>query len=633
MPIRRLFLLASIIAAVFSARITAQGPPPRSAYQSTCGSEISWLESFDDAAKKAQETGKPILWYCPKTLGSTMDRSQELHWFMMGGMFFDAGVVAMINAHFVPLKLGYGQWMPDVKGRRRGRRGEAGSSDDLFKKYGLVHMKFIEPGFVLLDKDANLVHAMDRLTTFQSKWFLARMKDVFKAFPVLGKFDETAVPPAPTPELAAARKLLADGNAADAKTAYRTCVDKGGAEAAEALYFVGVCAHMTQKTSEGDAAWKELIAKSAQNRWAAKAKLELDRWGPFMRGFEEYRDYPEKAFNAKILTGTTMEIGATDIPDATKRAVAILLSLQRQNGSWDDSWYDFGGLDSMPNVYVAVTALVAWALLEWRDVAPEAIDAALKKAVAYLKDEAHTAPDDKDELIWAHTYRILFLKRLIESRPEMADGAQKKIKEIVEKIEAFQQKTGDWRHEYPNPFATATTLHALAVAKGAGIAVDAEKLKSGAEALDRCRAEDGTFTYGSQKRKASPSAPEGAGGRSALCELALLLNGKSSQEKLAASLKMGFDNHSYLEAVRKYDNHSDQYANGGFFFWYDMLGRSQAIDAVTGPEKSRYKSQMRDMVLKIHEVDGAWIDSHELGKSYGTAMGLIVLKQNLEAKQ
>jgi hypothetical protein len=39
---------------------------------------------------------------------------------------------------------------------------------------------------------------------------------------------------------------------------------------------------------------------------------------------------------------------------------------------------------------------------------------------------------------------------------------------------------------------------------------------------------------------------------------------------------------------------------------------------------------MVEHVMKIGEWDGTWIDSHEMGKSYGTAMALLTLKQCLE---
>ena len=48
---------------------------------------------------------------------------------------------------------------------------------------------------------------------------------------------------------------------------------------------------------------------------------------------------------------------ATHLPRLRAASVRYLLRMQRENGSWDDSWYDFGGLDSMPNVYMAIPAL------------------------------------------------------------------------------------------------------------------------------------------------------------------------------------------------------------------------------------------------------------------------------------
>ena len=41
--------------------------------------------------------------------------------------------------------------------------------------------------------------------------------------------------------------------------------------------------------------------------------------------------------------------------------------MQRTNGGYYDSDYDFGGTDSLPNVHVAVTALVGMALLDARE--------------------------------------------------------------------------------------------------------------------------------------------------------------------------------------------------------------------------------------------------------------------------
>ena len=41
------------------------------------------------------------------------------------------------------------------------------------------------------------------------------------------------------------------------------------------------------------------------------------------------------------------------------------------------------------------------------------------------------------------------------------------------------------------------------------------------------------------------------------------------------------------------------------------------------------RQKMLEHVLKIGEIDGSFVDSHELGKSYGTGMALMVLKNSV----
>jgi len=82
-----------------------------------------------------------------------------------------------------------------------------------------------------------------------------------------------------------------------------------------------------------------------------------------------------------------------------------------------------------------------------------------------------------------------------------------------------------------------------------------------------------------------------------------------------ASLEVSFKHHALLEKIRKYDDHADAYANGGFFFWYDSTGeRSRpGRSGITGA-----MARQKEIVLAIPEIDGSWVDSHELGRTYGT---------------
>ena len=617
--------LSAVLFLFMTATATAQGPPRRTEYKSRCGSEISWLESVAEAKSRAAETGKPIFWFIPAADGTRMDRLQELYWYMMGGAFMDPALVAVINERFVPLRFGFkglfrrhkASWLEGTARQDRKTISEA---------YNIKHLQFIEPGFLILDSSGKTVAEIDRLTTYNSQWMMDRLSKVAKLIPSMNW-----TPPQdqvrPDTPIAQAHQALAVGDPKGALTLFA----KSSRKNAEAAYFEGVCLHMTRETTKGDAVWARLIKRDSNNRWAWKAGIELDRWGPFINGFEDYRNYPERALDTALSLNTQLPSTLDHTPEMTRRAIDVLLALQREDGGWTESRYDFGGVDSLPNVHVAVTALCAMALLDWKTVRPQAIEESLKAAERFLWDEKNTNPHDNDEIIWAHTYRLMYLSRLLKAQPAKAGKIKKKMTVITKMISRLQGKRGDYAHEYPNPFATALTIHGLSLARDAKVSVPRKVMTQAAQAVARCRGDDGTFSYGAARRKGGGTM-QGSAGRMPLCELALLSEGMSTQKKLGAALAASFKHGDLQEAVRKYDDHADRWANGGFFFWFGIQMRAEALRVYTGEDRDAFRRQLRDIVLRIHEVDGGWIDSHELGKSYGTAMGLITLKSVLDVK-
>ena len=112
-----------------------------------------------------------------------------------------------------------------------------------------------------------------------------------------------------------------------------------------------------------------------------------------------------------------------------------------------------------------------------------------------------------------------------------------------------------------------------------------------------------------------------AAGRMPLCELALLLWKRGSQESLEKALEAAFEHHEQLASVRKYDDHANRLGYGGFFFWFDLQSRVDAIAALpAGPLRAKLRDQQRELILALPEIDGCFVDSHELGRVYGTAM-------------
>jgi len=169
-------------------------------------------------------------------------------------------------------------------------------------------------------------------------------------------------------------------------------------------------------------------------------------------------------------------------------------------------------------------------------------------------------------------------------------------------------------------------LEALARAERCGVAIERKFIDRGLAAMLRTRTDKGAFSYGFSERGGGGTSVPAAAGRMPLCELGLFLWGASDQDKLAAALDAADKYHSNLEETRKYDNHANRLAYGGFFFWYDMHGRALAIQRL-GDAAARGKApvRLRQQVCAISELDGTFVDSHELGKTYGTSMALLCL--------
>ena len=95
---------------------------------------------------------------------------------------------------------------------------------------------------------------------------------------------------------------------------------------------------------------------------------------------------------------------------------------------------------------------------------------------------------------------------------------------------------------------------------------------------------------------------------------------------MTTAVQRSLDNNNYLELSYKYDNHTSTHAYGGFFYWYDLRARADAILHLTQSERRLdLARQAKTHILQKPELDGCFVDSHELGRCYGTAMALISL--------
>ncbi len=405
------------------------------------------------------------------------------------------------------------------------------------------------------------------------------------------------------------------------------------------LLVTGMAKFRQGKHEEAKAIWTSAAEVDKNHPLAWKAVAEAEGIGPFVRGFEVFGQLPEKCLQAGIESGGSLAPkNVYDEQMIWRRSIDFLLGMKNESGGYVDCDYDFGGTDSLPNVHVAVTSLVGMALLEARNnemgYRNDEIANAIRGGLRFVTDPKNINAFDRDEILWAYAYRLRFLSRLQAAGIDVGDH----LATAVKSLEAIQSRRGCWYHEYENPFVTATALCALFEAKKAGADVDMNKIELGTRSLLMDRAKNGSYPYFTRKEngvqaEAGIDQIKAAAGRMPVCELSLRYWGQSKDEFLTQAINRSFEFHDNLDVALKYDDHTNRFAYGGFFFWYDMRGRSEAIAAIDDQElKREFNQKQKEIVLSLVEIDGCFVDSHELGRCYGTAMALLCLARANESR-
>ena len=565
---------------------------------SRIGSSVNWEDSVTEAFKKAKATGKPVFWYVPTLPDSFMDRTKEIDRYMLAGPFSWPNLISAINKNFVPVRA-----LPTKKEQ---------------KQFQLVPYKFVEPGFLIVDPNGDVRAKVDRITTFSPEWFRDLLEANGARVPRPKQFDHMT-------------ELWASFRAGNYDVEV-PAPGKGVHHAAEQLLLAGMFKFRNGKHEEAKRLWQSAAEVQPNHPLAWKAAAEAQGIGPFFRGFEVHRRVPTEARAAGVQSiGSTAPAGVYSEQQLWERSVDFLLGMQRNDGGWVDSDYDYGGTDSLSNVHVAVTSICGMALMQARQRVPaktQAIDDAIERATRFICDDKNLNRFDRDEIIWAHAYRTRFLSQRIAAGAQLGE----KLREAVEDLQSVQSRKGHWSHEsYNNSWVTATALIALHEAADSGLTIDDGIVEQGCKALANDRLRNGAYNYQPHAKLGNPPAGNersiaAAAGRMPLCDLGLWYWKKIDDQSLANALTQSFKFHENLAIAYKYDDHTSTHAYGGFFFWYDMRARSEAISRVTDDAlRIRFFDQQKKLILNTPEFDGCFVDSHELGRCYGTAMALLCL--------
>jgi hypothetical protein len=387
-----------------------------------------------------------------------------------------------------------------------------------------------------------------------------------------------------------------------------------GQEEVHAAYWSAWCTALLGQPNAAREQFRQIAGKHPWGRRAAACALES---GPRPFVATNVRLWPR----SKELPATTEGESGNEFDLA--RSVTAMLELQRDDGSFGET----SGAATQGFVDPAITAIVADALARVAreldlDLGRRA-DSAGKRADAFLvgyANEEQSAYRAMDPFNTAYV-----MDALLRQREKSACG------KLAARITSLQLPDGNWtvyNTERPASFNTALCVRALRRAREAGVGIDEKSLERGLDALEAMRQSSGRFPYSTAPGHEWMTTEHGSIARDPLCEAVLLECGRGSKDALEKALQRFLEFHGELRAPTKrlYD-YFDERGHGGYYYFFAYRNALEsARQFAPAALQKKVAAVARESVLAAQEGDGTWMDKFLLGRAYGTAMALQILK-------
>jgi HEAT repeat protein len=318
----------------------------------------------------------------------------------------------------------------------------------------------------------------------------------------------------------------------------------------------------------------------------------------------------------------SVEEPAGDIAERIpKRSVALLLSYQREDGSWAQGAQPSSNY--LNGTSVAVTAMAARALWEYREVEPKGIEEAVERTLEHLLEKVCRAEQGVEGFgypAWGQFYTLELLTRLIDDPVWEGDRdrLRREREEILRKCyvqQGMDRCKGAWGCPgYYTSFQTAGAILTLDALKASDVPVEEAVLSDSIEALRRMR-EGETVVFGyTRSHGASPAA---AVGRLGVCALAALRGGLFSRKDLQEALGHFMEHRALLDMARRAESYHHPgfqmpekgipYIDFLFVYHFAYYYSSLALLEVDDPTlRTEWAKTMREDLLKAANEDGTW---------------------------
>jgi prenyltransferase beta subunit len=303
----------------------------------------------------------------------------------------------------------------------------------------------------------------------------------------------------------------------------------------------------------------------------------------------------------------------------TLKAVRDGLDYLARTQAGDGGWHDTEGGRAYPT---AVSSLAGLALLASGNTptrgryAPQVQQATEFLLSCSTKSGLLTgANEDSGQPMHGHGFALLYLASVygMESKQTLRTRTADVVKKGVALTARGQSPAGGWTYipgSGDEGSVTVTQVQALRAAHNSGFLVPAGTIEEAVRYIERCSTPEGGIVY---------SLGSGGGPRLAIsaAAIATLYNAGEYDAPVARRC---------LDYVWGEFKSHDNWSKGGGHDFYTHLYASQAFYMSGDKYWDEYYPAVRDQLLSMqNKEDGSW-DGDGIGKTYGTAISLIVLQ-------
>ncbi|QQE13918.1 terpene cyclase/mutase family protein [Planctomycetota bacterium] len=285
-------------------------------------------------------------------------------------------------------------------------------------------------------------------------------------------------------------------------------------------------------------------------------------------------------------------------------ALAFLAQAQMEDGSY--------GSERYPK-HVGMTSLAAMAFmadgnLPGRGRYGRNVERAVNFVVNSAAESGFIAADTSHGPMYGHGFATLMLGEVYGMTND--SRVREVLIKAVRLIVNTQNHEGGWRY-HPIPFdadvsVTICQIMALRSARNAGLSVPKETIDRAVRYVRQCQnPNDGGFRY--MLSSGGSAFPRSAAGVASLF-YAGIYEGDDINRALSYLLREG---------------RNITFRSGGHYY-YGHYYAGQAMYLAGGEYWQLWYPRIRDELVSKQNDDGSWDSSH--GKSYGTAMGLLILQ-------